>query len=344
MGYEQKKPKTTKNCKHCKMEIPIGAKVCPYCRKKQGNGCLTGIVIFLVVILLFSCIGMFAGDDDAETETTAAATTASGNSVQEEETEKEKANKELNLEDELTEFSSGEYLFVTNEDLSKYCVNMEGVKVYVVTDINDIKNDMIQSTLGDGYMMSSFNVSENYEKYESSLEKGDIVAIMGTVSGHTGYGFMGQSVDLDGCKVFAVGDDAEHYKKDITDDGLSDYLVVTEAVANNSDISEEEYKALCEKLSYEDILRNPDNNKDKYCVVSGTVDQIIEGLFGSYTFYITDSSGNKWGCTYSYAEGESHLLENDRVTIYGKCKGTSNTTTVMGKQVTLPHIEIEYIN
>lgn len=34
MGKE--KP-ATKTCKHCKTEIPAGAKVCPQCRKKQGG-------------------------------------------------------------------------------------------------------------------------------------------------------------------------------------------------------------------------------------------------------------------------------------------------------------------
>lgn len=27
----------TKICKHCKMEIPAGAKICPHCRKETGR-------------------------------------------------------------------------------------------------------------------------------------------------------------------------------------------------------------------------------------------------------------------------------------------------------------------
>lgn len=47
MGKE--KP-TTKICKHCKTEIPYGAKVCPQCRKKQGGGgCLTAVVVFFII-------------------------------------------------------------------------------------------------------------------------------------------------------------------------------------------------------------------------------------------------------------------------------------------------------
>lgn len=48
MGKE--KP-TTKICKHCKTEIPYGAKVCPQCKKKQG-GALKWVIIGVVAICI----------------------------------------------------------------------------------------------------------------------------------------------------------------------------------------------------------------------------------------------------------------------------------------------------
>lgn len=64
MGKE--KP-TTKICKHCKTEIPYGAKVCPQCRKKQGGtGCLIAIIVFVALGLLGSCLG----GKSSETSTT----------------------------------------------------------------------------------------------------------------------------------------------------------------------------------------------------------------------------------------------------------------------------------
>nr|WP_304429452.1 hypothetical protein [uncultured Acetatifactor sp.] len=59
MGKE--KP-ATKVCKHCKTEIPYGAKVCPQCRKKQG-GALKWVIIAIVVI---GIIGAAAGGGDEE--------------------------------------------------------------------------------------------------------------------------------------------------------------------------------------------------------------------------------------------------------------------------------------
>jgi hypothetical protein len=62
MGKE--KP-TTKICKHCKTEIPYGAKVCPQCRKNQdGKGCLISAIVTVVAISIFvSCsVGSIADD------------------------------------------------------------------------------------------------------------------------------------------------------------------------------------------------------------------------------------------------------------------------------------------
>lgn len=146
--------------------------------------------------------------------------------------------------------------------------------------------------------------------------------------------------------MFAVGEAAKAYQKEVSDPGLSGYFTVTEEVAdaNNDDVPEGDYKALCQILDYEDVLRNPDANEGKYCIVSGTVDQIIEGWFGSFTIFVNDANGNTWGCVYSYKEGEAHLLEGDGVTMYGKCAGTDTNTTLLGKQVTLPRVDVEYIN
>lgn len=52
--------KGTKLCKHCKTEIPAGAKVCPNCRKKQ-SGALKWVIIAAVVLV---GIGVAAGGGD----------------------------------------------------------------------------------------------------------------------------------------------------------------------------------------------------------------------------------------------------------------------------------------
>lgn len=304
-------------------------------KKKKGH---CGTVLWVIIIL--AVLGSVFGKDSKKEDKNSVSDI--NENVIEETVTPEVTRPTLTYEEELSVFSSGEYMFISNSDLDKYCTNMDGVKVYVVTDIDDIKDGIIQSNLSDGFMMSSFNVGERFPKYESGLLEGDIIAICGIVSGQDNYGFVGNSVNLNDCYVFASGQEAEKYRKDKSDDALSQYFVVTEEVADSNEVSEEDYKSLCQQLDYTDILRNPDSYDGKYCVVSGTVDQVIEGWFGSYTIFVMDGNGNKWGCTYSYDDGETHILEGDNVVAYGKCNGVANTETVLGEQVTLPHISIEY--
>lgn len=53
----------TKKCKHCQIDIPAGAKICPNCKKKQSNGGRTALIIF-GAILVIGIIGKMANGDD----------------------------------------------------------------------------------------------------------------------------------------------------------------------------------------------------------------------------------------------------------------------------------------
>lgn len=59
---EMEQGTATKICKHCKSEIPLGAKVCPQCRKSQGMGCLPKVLIAIVVLGVIGTI--FGGNDN----------------------------------------------------------------------------------------------------------------------------------------------------------------------------------------------------------------------------------------------------------------------------------------
>ena len=107
------------------------------------------------------------------------------------------------------------------------------------------------------------------------------------------------------------------------------------------ELSREEYIAQCEDLSYSAISRDPDDYKGRKVVISGTVIEVQEGFLNSVTLRVQTPFGI-WYVTYSRPEGESRILENDQITCYGECKGVQTYIAVLGNQVTIPSMRMEY--
>lgn len=73
----------TKKCKHCKMDIPKDAKICPHCRKKQKSGILKWVVLLLIIGVV---IGAVTGEDKS-VDSTAKQTEATASDSQKQESE-----------------------------------------------------------------------------------------------------------------------------------------------------------------------------------------------------------------------------------------------------------------
>lgn len=112
---------------------------------------------------------------------------------------------------------------------------------------------------------------------------------------------------------------------------------------------EKEFKASCKSYTYKEIARNPDKYIGKPIKITGKVIQVLEGWFNSVELRV-DMTKDEYGyyddtvyCTYTYTDGEDKILEDDIVTIYGICQGTTSYESVLGSTITLPKIEVKYL-
>ncbi len=115
--------------------------------------------------------------------------------------------------------------------------------------------------------------------------------------------------------------------------------------------SKTEYIASCETVAYDDIARYPDNYKGKNVKFKGKVIQVSEGFLSSKTTYRIEVTEDKYGywddpvwVEYKIPEGSANILEEDIVTFYGECTGTTSYTSVLGSKITIPAVEAKYID
>lgn len=190
-----KEKPATKLCKHCKTEIPYGAKICPNCRKKQGlNGCLTAIIIVVVIGLIGSCFGGNSESDENATSTNNTSIESSNDSNEQatsEETTEETA--EETLAESKEEFISS-CQEISYKDLLRNPENYVGQRIKIVAKIQQVlqggwlddneyyrvqtDNDGYELYLDDEYFMYDYRVDDN-----TKLLQDDILEIYAEFAG-----------------------------------------------------------------------------------------------------------------------------------------------------------------
>lgn len=110
------------------------------------------------------------------------------------------------------------------------------------------------------------------------------------------------------------------------------------------------YKDSCENISYEDIARNPGNYVGKDIHFYGQVIQVMEdGNDVTLRVATKKSDYGYWNddvvlVAYTREEGESRILEDDMVNLYGVCAGTTSYETVRGDTLTIPSMVAKYVD
>lgn len=120
-------------------------------------------------------------------------------------------------------------------------------------------------------------------------------------------------------------------------------------------ISEKDFKESCTEISYDDLARNPDAAKGNHYKFTGEVIQVQEsGKTVSLRIDVTPVYWNddKTGEPMYYedtifakarlSEDGTRILDGDMVTIYGTCTGLHKYTSVLGSQVSIPGMDVEY--
>lgn len=112
----------------------------------------------------------------------------------------------------------------------------------------------------------------------------------------------------------------------------------------------DEYIASCQSAAYDEIMRRPEEYNGKPVTITGTVVQVMETthLFtaSSIDLRLRDSDGETWIISWTKGEVETpngNVLEDDELTVYGKCLGTTSYKSILGKQITVPRISAQYL-
>ena len=115
-----------------------------------------------------------------------------------------------------------------------------------------------------------------------------------------------------------------------------------------SSVEESVYKNSCSKYSYKDLLRNPSDYQDKKTYFFGKILQKVNntqyrvGVDCSQYNYISGyHCDNTIYVTYY---GDTSLIEDDMVNMWGTMDGNQSYTSVMGASVTIPKLNAKYIS
>ena len=125
-------------------------------------------------------------------------------------------------------------------------------------------------------------------------------------------------------------------------------VINTEEFTLSPEEIEAEYKASCVTYDYNTIARDPDKYMYTYGKYTGEIIQVLED--GNELQLRINITQERYGYTdtifvvYTLKDGESRLLENDIVTVYGMNMGTISYESVLGATVTIPCVYAEYID
>lgn len=246
---------------------------------------------------------------------------------------------------DIEQIDTTDYLFLSPEVLFEYGDYLAGERVVTAFSIADISTGVLKAkSENNDSIFFSINCKFDDENITKQFEEGNLVTIAGTVKEKDTIGSLASTTTLESCSVIGHGEILQELKDKAEDQTevcaqrKADYEAQIAVAEENT---REEYIAQCKTVDYNDVARNPDSYDGSKVKISGEVIQVSEGFFDSVTLRV-DCGGDIWYVTYSRQEGESRILEGDWITGYGECDGVTSYRTVLGSQVTIPSMRMQY--
>lgn len=207
------------------------------------------------------------------------------------------------------------------------------------TNISNINFITIKEGLDGLTNMIYVNISPNLDENYNNFNVGDYITVVGQV-GNKSLG----TLNLNNSYIEYGGDKSKNIYED---------YCKQEKEAKQLEIKKqkEDFIKTCKSYSYKELARDPEKFKGKNVKLQGEVIQVSENTFGNGITLRVDITKDSYGfysdtiyCNYTYSEGESKILEDDIITLYGISKGDTSYTSVLGQKITLPYIEIKYLD
>lgn len=169
------------------------------------------------------------------------------------------------------------------------------------------------------------NFTFEVEMPESSLETYELQAFSGETKG--------KELQVD------VWNDYYEDDTDVEEDESEEIELEEDSNTDYDNVDPADYDT---GITYDDLARNPDDNKFENVTLSGTIIQVLEGASSSqYRLAVDDNYDNIVLIDIPEKLLDSRVLEDDILTIYGESEGTVDYESTMGGDITVPAVTVD---
>ena len=331
-------------CRGCGAQINASEKKCPYCgkRHKKRRSVIVQVLlaVLLTILAIFTLLIALAFIFGSKNSNESSASTKNGLVAEERDTraDKTEVGKTLVENSALDEFDATGYVFISADRVLEFGAYMPGNRVITEVKASNVSGREIKSHVTDENSFV-FDLIFDFDRKVKGVSEDETVVIAGTITKPSS---SGKTITLKKCYIvpdesYELRDDPQKQQEHC--EALKQEVIDAQVAAIEREKSA--YTADCEELSYSAVSRNPEDYEGKKVVITGTVIQVQEGFFDSVTLRVETSEGI-WYVMYTRKDGESRILEDDRITCYGECKGVETYIALLGNTVTIPSMRMEY--